>query len=59
MTRKDYILIAESVRAAMDAAPSDTAREAVRDTAHKLAARLATTNPRFDRWAFLNACGAR
>ena len=64
MTRKDFQLIADVVRnlrtfEARDAEMSEDVAHAVRWTtvADKLASALATTNPRFDRERFIEACG--
>jgi len=64
MTRKDFQLIADAVRQlrtfeAHDAELSEDVAHAVRwsSVADTLASALATTNPRFDRDRFLEACG--
>lgn len=64
MTRKDFKLIADVVRQlrtfeAHDAELSEDVAHAVRwsDVADRLATALATTNARFDRERFLEACG--
>lgn len=58
MTRRDYVLIAEVLRATQ---PHETlggvARCAWCDVARTFANRLAAENPRFDRARFLKACG--
>jgi hypothetical protein len=56
MTRKDYVMIAETVRAAFDVGP--LANTQLRDfLARLLADGMARDNPRFDRERFLRACG--
>ena len=55
MTKKDYVLIAAALASVK---PTHTALRTqwIMDI-EALAARLATTNPRFDRARFLAACG--
>jgi hypothetical protein len=50
MTKKDYVLIAENIKAYV----SELDRRAL---ANAMAIRLAEDNPRFDRDRFLEACG--
>lgn len=62
MTRKDFELIAAALKASKIApeltdAPL-TAHLQFVFTCRTVATELATTNPRFDRERFLNACGA-
>jgi len=60
MTAKDYRLISEAVRAALDeVTPMDMGlpRVGVLAVANKLALVLRSTNPRFDVARFLVACG--
>jgi hypothetical protein len=59
MTRKDFELIAEAIREMEDAYTGDdwTINGARSPFASKLADKLETTNPRFNRELFLKACG--
>ena len=63
MTRKDYVLIAESLRMALAQCrmlPGEAATFAVigaERAAHAIACDLARDNARFDRARFLAACG--
>lgn len=62
MTRKDYILIAEALRATLidpefGVALPERERAAVGLVAHQIAHRLRQDNPRFDRARFIDACG--
>lgn len=62
MTKKDYELIARALRDTMliDIASADELRgatKATRSACARVAAALATENPRFDRARFLAACG--
>lgn len=60
MTRVDFRLIAEAVKASYTPARTEIGRlhnAGVRDTALSLADALRSTNPRFDRAKFLTACG--
>lgn len=62
MTRKDYVLIAEAVRASRSqifTRPSEAMvwGRACDEVAMTLAAELRSTNPLFDRGRFLRACG--
>jgi predicted secreted Zn-dependent protease len=54
MSRKDYGLIAEAIKARMDCT---TQRAIVRDIANSIADKLQADNPNFDRAKFLKACG--
>lgn len=60
MTKKDYIVIANAMKAATKFAVYRNSVDA-RDThaliCNELAANLKMTNPRFDRIKFLSACG--
>ena len=66
MSKKDYILIAETISAQLetssleDGHPDASYNEglAIKRTAHALADAFAADNPRFDRDRFLIACGA-
>jgi hypothetical protein len=51
MSRKDFELIAATIRGFADTASAEVA-------AHEFARALARTNARFDRDRFLKACGA-
>lgn len=59
MTRKDYVLIADSIKASRDNWEGFTAeaQEAIDGLARGLASKLAGENDRFDRERFLAACG--
>ncbi len=59
MTRKDFVLIAEAIKATADANTANETAQWVwrRDMAVAFATRLAGTNARFDRDKFLRACG--
>ncbi len=63
MTRKDYILIAEAVKASRPETPHSPDDKPYLSqcfaTANALARALANDNPRFDRERFLKACGVR
>jgi hypothetical protein len=61
MTRKDYILIAEALKAARAEATAVAMRAAVGVTiaAVHISDVLARDNPRFDRECFLKACGVQ
>ncbi len=54
MTRKDYVLISDVLRDALDSIIDDMALEAL---ASRFADELALDNPRFDRERFLAAAG--
>lgn len=60
MTRKDYILIAEAIRATRDPYAAHWDKNLFRgcdDHAKQLAEALQKDNPRFDTTKFLRACG--
>lgn len=61
MTRKDYQLIAESIKISMRYEASNLENEsgidAVKNVAYDLAKALASDNPRFDKERFLVAAG--
>ena len=64
MTRKHYVMIAESIKGAysnIDPTYGGDAflaqRETLYDAAQRIARRLEEDNARFDRVRFLNACG--
>jgi hypothetical protein len=59
MTRKDYVMIANSIKASRDNWEGFTpeAQEAIEGLARSLATKLQSDNPRFDRARFLDACG--
>jgi hypothetical protein len=56
MTRKDYVLIADTVYRASLTNPSTAHRLALCDFAILMASQLAADNPRFDRDRFIAAC---
>lgn len=57
MTRKDYIIIAESVHRAFRQCQADGERIMVTGVAKELAAALQKDNPAFQYGRFLRACG--
>jgi hypothetical protein len=61
MTRKDYVLIADTIKGSMNYEQTftnnPTRAEAIKFLAITLASTLEADNPRFDRIRFLNACG--
>ncbi len=60
MSRKDYVMIAEVIATARDAADDDDAEAelcAIVAVAHELAAAFEADNPAFARNRFLTACG--
>lgn len=61
MTKKDYELIAEAIKAAISYeeswVDSVTGKRAVSGVAFNLADSLVAENPRFNRALFLTACG--
>ena len=59
MTRKDYELIAEAISGMKDKYDGEdwTINGAMYPFASQLADAFATTNPAFDRFRFLTACG--
>jgi hypothetical protein len=61
MTRKDYQLIADSIKASRDNWEGFTpdAQEAIDGLARSLGSKLAQDNARFDRARFLDACGVK
>lgn len=61
MTRKDYVLIADSIKASRENWEGFTpeAQEAIDGLARSLASKLAGDNPRFNRETFLAACGVK
>ncbi len=61
MTKKDYILIAESIKKTLDSYDREycqTHRRAIKDVALGLAQSLSAENPKFDYFKFTEACGA-
>ena len=56
MTRKDYILLADALRAAIEAL-DEPRRMGAKLAATEIAHRLEDENPRFDYERFLKACG--
>jgi hypothetical protein len=60
VTRKDYVLIAAALKAAMSHAEGMPASQAgIERAAHELCCALASDNPRFDRTRFLKAAIVR
>ena len=59
MTRKDYVLIADTIKNARKVVivGEGTTLVSVAHLAHTLATELEIDNPRFDRFRFLVACG--
>jgi hypothetical protein len=58
MTRKDYVLIAEVIRASKIAWAGNN-NNLVDDISRALADALVKENPRFNRARFLTACGVK
>jgi hypothetical protein len=56
MTRKDYILLAETLQATI-CALNKTERSGALLAANEISYRLKADNPRFERKRFLEACG--
>jgi hypothetical protein len=56
MTRKDYVLIAESLQRSIQSNMEEFQGPVI-DAAHAIATALASDNPRFNRETFLAACG--
>ena len=56
MTRKDYVLLAESLKATI-CALNKTERTGALLAANEISHRLQQDNPRFERKRFLEACG--
>jgi hypothetical protein len=60
VTRKDYVLIAAALKAAMSHAEGmPTEQAGIEEAARELCSALASDNPRFDRARFLKAAIAR
>jgi len=61
MTRKDYVMIADSIKASRENWEGFTpeAQDAIDGLARSLASKLAQDNDRFDRARFLVACGVK
>ena len=61
MTRKDYVMVADSIKASRENWEGFTpeAQEAIDGLARSLASKLAQDNARFDRARFLEACGVK
>ena len=57
MTSKDYILIAEAIKWAGTGVENTDALHGIYLAATMIASRLEQDNPRFNRKAFLSACG--
>ena len=59
MTRKDYVIIADSIKASRENWEGFTpeSQEAIDGLARSLASKLQADNARFDRARFLVACG--
>ena len=58
MTRKDYVLIADTIKTARKVELTNgTVLVSVAHLANTLATELEIDNPRFDRARFLDACG--
>lgn len=55
MSRKDYIAIAESIRYSVASGEAD--KSAAKAMAKRIADYMAQDNPRFNRSAFMFACG--
>jgi hypothetical protein len=63
MTRKDYVLIAESIKGAINYESNFNENKDKAEALNYLALRLSSAfendNPRFDRDRFLTACGVK
>lgn len=61
MTRKDYVMIADSIKASRENWEGFTpeAQDAIDGLARSLSSKLQADNDRFDRARFLNACGVK
>jgi hypothetical protein len=61
MTRKDYVMVSDSIKAARENWEGFTPEsiEALDGLARSLATKLAQDNPRFERGLFLDACGVK
>jgi hypothetical protein len=60
MTRKDYILIADSIKNSRENWEGyQEGQEAIDGLARCLATKLGQENPRFNRETFLTACGVK
>jgi len=59
MTRKDFVLLAATLRTTRSAVESPDYKAACELTARNMAHVLANDNPRFDRARFLGACGVQ
>lgn len=57
MTKKDYILIAETIREARFHQKDERGRGAIEVVAHRIAESLKKENTRFEMSRFLEACG--
>jgi hypothetical protein len=60
MTRKDYVLIAQVIKAQIDMSnkfQEELSKVGAQNIAYDLAWKLSEDNPRFDRSRFLEACG--
>ena len=55
MTRKHYVMVANSIRSDVDNTNSMDGLSAIQNVAYGLATAFAMDNPRFDRERFLNA----
>jgi hypothetical protein len=63
MTRKDYVMIADAIKGALnyekDFNQNEEGARVVKYVAHTIALSLQFDNPRFDRDRFLVACGVK
>lgn len=61
MTRKDYVMIADSIKASRENWEGFTpeAQDAIDGLARSLSSKLQADNDRFDRARFLTACGVK
>jgi hypothetical protein len=57
MSRKHFVVVAATLRLQLEAAISEEAKRAVRETIRALAVDFCDFNPNFDRNRFLAACG--
>lgn len=57
MTRSHFQMIADSIATVRAANPGANSSATLEALAHEFAAKLSSTNPRFDSRRFLTACG--
>jgi hypothetical protein len=57
MTKRDYVIIADALKAASDGLPHNAVQEGVREAALCLALNLGQDNPAFNLNTFMWVCG--